>query len=85
MLKMLSVAKADLVLTLVSRVLNPKSDTSGSGEVKAAAQVFTDESDALLARKKAPVWEAAPELDERQVMPGHNFYSLSTFYEKHLL
>lgn len=50
--EMLSAAEADLMLTSVSQVLKSKSDISGKAEVKAAANAFTDETGALLAKKK---------------------------------
>lgn len=50
--EVLSAAEPDVVLTLASQGLNPKSDFSESGEVGAAARIFTDEIGAHLARKQ---------------------------------
>lgn len=45
--ELLTTEDADQVLVFVSQVLDPKSDTSGSGEEIAAAKVLKDESAAL--------------------------------------
>lgn len=66
----MSAAEPDSVLTFASHVLIPTSDIIESGEVKAAAKVVTDETGAVLAKKKENVWEVPPELDARQVVPG---------------
>lgn len=56
-------AALDLVLTFTSQVIDPKSDTTGSGEVKAVEKVFTDKNAALLPTKKVIVWKALSELE----------------------
>lgn len=77
----LSAAEPDLVLTVVSQVLRPTSDIRGSGEVKAAAKLLTDEIDAVLAGKNATVWEVSPEPDATQVMPDHTLHFLLALEE----
>lgn len=82
---MLSAAEEDFVLKIVSEVLRPESDTSGSDEVKAVGTDFTDDRDARLARKKATLWEVPPAPDAAQDMPGYNTHFLSSPYEDCLL
>lgn len=80
-LEVLSAAKPDLVLTIASQVLNPKSEVSGSGEVQPAAGVFTTKMGASLARKKAAVWEIPPGREATKVMSRSVPHFLPTLYE----
>lgn len=47
--ELLTAAEIDLVLTIVSQLLNPKSDISSSAKLNAAAPVFKDASAVVLA------------------------------------
>lgn len=74
---MLTAAKADLVLTLATQMLNPKSDISESGQVEATERDFLDEKGALLDKEKATVCEFPLELTAMQDTPASTTYFLS--------
>lgn len=63
-------AIVNLLLALVSQSLDPESDISRSGEEKSAAMVFEEETNALLAVKRASVWEVPSRLDATQKRPA---------------
>lgn len=62
-------------------MLDPKFKISGSGEVKAAASVFKDESAAGLAIKKGSEWKVRLGLDATQVWRVHILHIVSAKLE----
>lgn len=72
---MVSAAAVDVLLMLVSQVLNLESDISAGGEVQAAAKALTKEMGALLANKKAILCGSSPELEATESRPGPILYS----------
>lgn len=83
--EVLRAAEPDVLLTFASQVLNAKFDISESGDVEAAAVVFKDGRETLLAKKKATVWETPPGLDATQVVPCRILYFISALYEDYIL
>lgn len=79
--KLLTAADADLGLTIVVRVLSPKSDICGSTEVILDAKVFKDDKAAVLASKKRRVWEPFLRSDATRVVPSCKLHFLSTMFE----
>lgn len=66
--KLVTSAEADSLITFGFQMLSPKSDFSGSDEVAAVAKVFRDKRAAVLARKKAYVYQVPPRLDAPQML-----------------
>lgn len=64
-------AAQHLVKTFGFQVLNLKSNVSESGEVAAAAKVFTDKIRALAVRRNATVWGVLPGVDATRAVSVH--------------
>lgn len=66
-------------------MLNRESDISDSAVGKAAAEVYKGKKPAVLARKKAIVWEVPHGLDATQVLLGHMVHFVSLMLENYPL
>lgn len=77
--------EASLMSKLASQALSLKSDISGSREVTAAAKFSEEERAALLANKKATVWEVPHRSVATQVLPGHTMHFVSTMFANYSL
>lgn len=75
-----TVAEADRVLTLVSQVLKPKSEISGSGELKAGARMFRDKTTALVANTNGTVSKVWSALEATQMRPCHILHFMSILF-----
>lgn len=77
----LTAAETDPVLTFGFPVLNQKSDTSRSDEVKAAERVLKDKRTALLVGTKVSMWQGLPGLESSQVLLSHVLHLMPTAFE----
>lgn len=78
--EMLSAAEPSLVLAAFSQMRSLNLNIRGSGKVKAATKVLTEEMTGFLAEKEGTVWKVSSGPDATQVLPGHNLHSFSASY-----